>query len=109
MRNPAVPTAYRILLTPCHPAQPAHIRLSKSISSLQRELFPQDPLLAAIPAAPKNASLNPSTGAVPVGTGCRWLFLGASRNRCTMEDCGRNEKRRGRIEIQPRLLFWENL
>jgi hypothetical protein len=66
-----------------------------------------------IPAAPKNASLNPSTGAVPVGTGCRWLFLGASRTRSrrwsTMEDCGGNEKRRGWIEIQPRLSFCENL
>jgi hypothetical protein len=51
-----------------------------------------------IPAAPKNASLNPSTGAVPVGTGCRWLFLGASRTRsrrwCTMEVCGTHEKMR---------------
>jgi hypothetical protein len=66
-----------------------------------------------IPAAPKNASLNPSTGAVPVDTGCRWLFLGASRTRsrrwCAMDDCGGNEKWRGWIEIQPRLLFCENL
>jgi hypothetical protein len=76
-------------------------------------LFLQDALLAAIPAAPKSASMNPSTVAVPVGTGRRWLFLDASRIRsrrwCTMEDCGGNEKRRGRIENRPRLLFCVNL
>src|SRR5215211_3373983 len=78
--TPAVPTTYCILITPCHPTQPAHTRLSKSTLPCSGNFSRKTRYSPRSRWAPVAAGSSWAPAGTAVGAGAPWKTAAATKS-----------------------------